>query len=166
MKITFLQTGGSIDKNYPKNIGGYSFEISEPAFSRILEKIQLNFDYEIFSILKKDSQDLTDEDRDKILKFCTEIKNKKIIITHGTDTILTTAEHLKPIKDKVIILTGSFIPERFKNSDADFNLGIAVCAVSILSEGIYIALNGSVYEINTVIRDKISGMYIKDNKGI
>jgi len=163
LKITFVQTGGSIDKDYPKNIGGYSFEISKPAFSRILEKIQLNFDYEIISILKKDSQDLTDKDRNKILKICTEIKNKRIIITHGTDKILSTAEHLKPINDKVIVLTGSFIPERFKNSDADFNLGLAVCAVSILGEGIYIALNGTVYEINKVKRDNESGMYISNN---
>jgi len=144
MKIIFIQTGGTIDKDYPKTKKGYAFEISEPATKRILEKLNPNFEYEIISVLKKDSLDITESDRNKILEECKKLKENKIIITHGTDTMIETAKKLSLIKDKVIILTGSMRPERFSNSDAPINLGIAIGAISILNNGVYIAMHGKV----------------------
>ncbi|MDO9575611.1 MAG: asparaginase domain-containing protein, partial [bacterium] len=92
MKITFIQTGGTIDKDYPKLAKGYGFEIGEPAVKRILEKVNPNFGFEIISILKKDSLDITDEDREKIYEVCVKADSDKIIITHGTDTMIETAK--------------------------------------------------------------------------
>jgi len=118
MKITFIQTGGTIDKDYPKGIEGYAFEISEPAVKRILKNLNPTFEYEVLSICKKDSMDITEEDREIIYRACKEQENDKIIITHGTDTIIETAIKLSDINDKVIILTGSMKPEKFSDSDA------------------------------------------------
>jgi len=135
MKITFIQTGGTIDKDYPKLAKGYGFEIGEPAVKRILEKVNPNFRFEIISVLKKDSLDITEEDREKIYEVCVKADNDKIIVTHGTDTMIETAKKLSAIKNKVMILTGAIKPERFSDSDASFNIGTAVGAIGILKMG-------------------------------
>jgi len=159
MKILFIQTGGTIDKDYPKSTKGYSFEIDEPAIKRILEKVKPNFDFEITSLLRKDSLDITDIDRQKILQECINSDSEKIIITHGTDTIIETAKYLSAVKNKLIILTGALKPERFKDSDAEFNLGIAIGAVNVLKNGVYIAMSGRVIPINIVKRDEDTGNF-------
>ncbi|MEE9323925.1 MAG: asparaginase domain-containing protein [Candidatus Aenigmarchaeota archaeon] len=160
MKITFIQTGGTIDKDYPKLTKGYAFEISEPAVKRVLEKINPNFEFEILSVLRKDSLDITEEDMRKIHNACTEAKNDKIIITHGTDTMIETAKKLSGIKDRVIILTGALRPERFSSSDSDFNIGVAVGAISTLNRGVYIAMNGRVYPWDKVKRNQQTGQFV------
>ncbi len=144
MKITFVQTGGTIDKDYPQgeNNHGYEFKIGEPAINAILKKAKPNFEYETFSVLKKDSLDITDEDRQKIYSFVKNIENDKIIITHGTDTIHTTAQKLADIPGKTIILTGAMLPEKFYDSDAMFNMGMATAAAQTLNKGVYITLYG------------------------
>ncbi len=161
MKIIFIQTGGTIDKDYPQKIGGYPFEISEPAVKRILEKLNPSFEYEIISVCRKDSQDITDEDREKIYKTCKELKNDKIIITHGTDTLIGTAKKLNDLKNKVIILTGAVKPEKFTDSDAPINVGVAIGAINVLKEGIYIAMNGRVLMWDRVKRDSETGQFIE-----
>jgi L-asparaginase len=155
--ISIIQTGGTIDKDYPKKTKGYCFEISEPAIKRILDKIKPLFSYEIISAFKKDSLDITTKDRNLLKKLCSELKNNKIIITHGTDTMIDTGHYLRDVNDKVIILTGAFFPERFKDSDAEFNLGVAIGALGLLEKGVYIAMNGIVFPIEKCERDNESG---------
>lgn len=87
---------------------------------------------------------MTDEDRQKVLDSVRSTTLDKVVITHGTDTIHKTAETLSAVKGKTVVLTGAMLPEKFKDSDADFNLGMAVCAVRNLPHGIYIALYGEV----------------------
>jgi L-asparaginase len=149
MKLTFIQAGGSIDKDYPKRIRTYSFEIGEPASKRILSHANVSFDYEIVSVCKKDSMDMTDEDRKKVCDACLKAGNH-VIITHGTDTMVQTAKVLSGIKDKTIILTGASSPSKFIDSDADFNLGMAVAAVQTLPPGVYVAMNGRVFQWDKV----------------
>lgn len=161
MKITFIQTGGSIDKDYPKSVKGYAFEIGEPAVKRILERFNPTFEYEIISVLKKDSLDMNDKDREKILETCKKIKNDKIVITHGTDTMLETAKKLSKIKDKIVILTGATKPEKFSDSDASFNIGTAIGAVNALGNGVYISMNGRVYSWDKCKRDLKTGQFIE-----
>ena len=151
MKITFIQTGGTIDKIYPQTetTHGYNFEVGDPAFTSILQKINPVFEFDSFSIVKKDSLDFTDEDRQIVFDAVVRCENANIIITHGTDTIKKTAEKLSEIKDKKIILTGAMLPAEFSKSDAMFNLGMAVGAIqTIQSPGIYIALYGVVVPWN------------------
>ena len=160
MKILFIQTGGTIDKDYPKTKNGWAFEINEPAVKRILKKVNCSFNHSVISLLKKDSLEINDEDRLLILNKCKKAKESKIIITHGSDTMNITGNYLKEIKNKTIIITGAMRPERFSNSDADLNLGVAIGAVQSLSNGIYIAMNGLVIPHNKVKRDKDNGQFI------
>ncbi|MGE5329515.1 MAG: asparaginase domain-containing protein [Deltaproteobacteria bacterium] len=160
MKITFIQTGGTIDKDYPKTTKGYAFEITDSAVTRIIEKVNANFEYEIITALKKDSLDITDEDRKLIKKICEESESEKIIITHGTDTMIETANVLSEVTNKTIVLTGAMRPERFYNSDASFNIGLAVGAVNVLDEGIYIAMNGRIYSYDKCSRNMETGQFV------
>ena len=157
-KILFIQTGGTIDKDYPKKTGGYAFEIEKPAFARILRKV--NFaDFSTESACRKDSQDITDEDRNNLLKICQNAVENKIIITHGTDTIIETANFLKAVKNKTIVLTGAFLPERFQESDAEFNIGFAMGICSAISSGVYIAIGGKVFPADRCVRDSETGIF-------
>lgn len=146
MHITFIQTGGTIDKDYPRGESnhGYEFAIAEPAVKSILPYSHAMFSYDVIEVTKKDSLDLTDEDREKILATITAAPGKQIIITHGTDTMLKTAEKLSNVQGKTIVLTGAMLPDKFVNSDAKFNIGMAVAATQSLSPGVYIALYGRV----------------------
>ena len=87
---------------------------------------------------------MDDHDRDEVKRMTQSADADKVIIMHGTDTIHVTAEHLSDIEGKVIVLTGAMTPERFRDSDADFNVGMAVGAVHCLPAGVYIALYGEV----------------------
>lgn len=145
MKISFVQAGGTIDKTYLREAThhGYNFEIGNPAFERILQKVNPRFTWESFSMIRKDSLDITTEDREQLVREIEAIKNNKIVVTHGTDTIHLTARELG-LSGKTIVLTGAMLPEKFSDSDAMFNLGMAVAAVQTLGAGVYIALYGEV----------------------
>lgn len=160
MKLTFLQTGGTIDKDYPKVAKGWAFEIAEPAVLRILEKLTLPYETEIISLFKKDSQEITNEDRQTIFDYCQQVDNDKIIITHGTDTMIETGVFLNKINDKLIILTGAMRPERFANSDADLNIGVAMGAANVLENGVFVVMNGLVIPIEKAGRDLATGQFL------
>ncbi len=159
MKILFIQTGGTIDKDYPRLTKGYAFEITEPAVRRVLGKTNPAFEYDIIPLMQKDSLEMTDADRKKINETCRNANADKIIITHGTDTMIETAQSLKAISGKTIILTGAMKPERFSDTDADFNLGVAVGALQILSKGVYVAMNGCLFPCDKVIRNFDTGAF-------
>ena len=158
MQIAFIQTGGTIDKDYPKVTKGWAFEIAEPAFNRILEKLNPSFTSQSYEAFKKDSQEITLEDREKLKALCKSIPEDKIIITHGTDTMAETAKYLSGI-NKTIVITGSMKPERFSNSDAPINLGAAIAACQTLNEGSYLVMHGMVIPHDQVERDLETGKY-------
>ncbi len=160
MKITFIQTGGTIDKDYPKTKQGYAFEISEPAVTRILEKLNPSFKTETVTAFKKDSLDITPQDRQHLKEICANTANDKIIITHGTDTMIETAAVLSDIKEKTIVITGAMRPERFSNSDAPINVGIAIGAVGALPHGVYVAMHGAVHIWSQITRDPDNNQFI------
>ena len=144
MKIKIYTVGGTIDKVYfdRKN----TYEVGEPKIGEILKEANVNLEYEISSILSKDSLDMTDEDRRLIFDEIVTDEHRHIVLTHGTDTMIQTAKKLKAIPDKVIVLTGAMEPARFKYSDAAFNIGCAVAAVQVLTPGVYIAMNGRIFD--------------------
>ena len=159
MRVVFIQAGGTIDKDYPRRIGGYAFEVGEPAVNRILGRVNPDFEYEVLPVVRKDSLDMTEEDRLRIYETCQGVDSDRIVVTHGTDTMIETAEKLSGIKGKVIVLTGAMRPEKFKDSDADFNVGTAIAAVSLLEEVVYIAMNGRVHPWNKVKRNMKTGQF-------
>ncbi len=159
MKIKFFSVGGTIDKIYFDALSRY--EVGDPNVSDILQNARVNFDYEIISLLKKDSLDMTEQDRLMVLRAVQNEVNEKIIITHGTDTMIETAATLTIIKDKVIVLTGSMEPAKFKTSDAAFNLGFAVAAAQVLPPGIYLAISGRIFTPNNVQKNRVEKQFEK-----
>lgn len=143
MKIKIITTGGTIDKIYFDKKSEY--EVGDPQAGGVLERANVCFTYEVESILRQDSLDLTDEDRQVIRRAVESASEEKIVVTHGTDTMIETADFLKGIPGKTVVLTGSMYPAQFRDSDAVFNLGCAVTAAQTLGPGVYIAMNGCIF---------------------
>ncbi len=160
MKLIFIQTGGTIDKDYPQKTKGWAFEFGEPATSRMLEKLKPSFEYKIVTSCQKDSLEITQQDRENLVDLIKKTEKSKYIITHGTDTILETAAFISEhIKNKLIIITGSILPERFSNSDAPVNLGCAIGAANLLEKGIFVTMHGIVKPYNEIRRDLNTGKF-------
>lgn len=144
MKIKIFTTGGTIDKIYYD--AKSEFQVGEPEIGRVLVEANVNYDYEVESILRKDSLDITQSDRLMIHKRVLGEPSANIIVTHGTDTMVQTAKYLLGIPGKTIVLTGSIQPARLKVSDAVFNVGFAIAAAQLLGAGVYIAMNGCIFD--------------------
>ena len=148
MKIKIYTTGGTIDKVYFDQKSDY--QVGDPQANGVLERANVALDYEVESIFRKDSLDLTDEDRELIRQKVESTPLVRIVITHGTDTMIDTAKVLKNISGKTIVMTGSMYPAQFRDSDAVFNIGCAVTAAQILVPGVYIVMNGRIFEPTNV----------------
>ena len=157
MKIVFFTAGGTIDKIYFDAKSAY--EVGESTLDEILKDGNIAFQYENRVILRKDSLELTDADRDLIYRTIEMESQRMIVLTHGTDTMVQTAQRLQTIQNKVIVLTGSMAPARFKSSDAVFNIACAVTAVQILSDGVYIAMNGRIFTPGNVRKNASKGIF-------
>lgn len=144
MKIKIFTAGGSIDKLYSTSAS--NFVVGEPQVEVILDEANASIQYEIESLVKKDSLDLREEDRQMIAEKVRSAPESHILITHGTDTMVATARALLDIPGKVIVLTGAMQPAAFKTSDAAFNIGCAVVALQTLPEGVYLVMNGLVFD--------------------
>ena len=151
MSIKIFTVGGTIDKIYFD--GKSKYEVGQPTVIKLLKEAGSTVDYEIESLLYKDSLEMNDDDRDLIHgKVVSEVCDR-ILITHGTDTMIDTAKKLKNIEGKTIVITGSMSPAIFRESDAPFNIGSAVTALQILAPGVYIAMNGKVFNPLTSIKN-------------
>ena len=143
MKIKIFTTGGTIDKIYFDQKSEY--QIGDPQACGLLKRANVVIDYEVESLLRKDSMELTDDDRDAICRAVADEVCDRVVVTHGTDTMIQTAKMLAAVGEKTIVLTGSMYPARFADSDAIFNIACAVTAVQILPAGVYIAMNGKIF---------------------
>lgn len=144
MKIKIFTAGGSIDKYYSTQVS--DFIVGNPQVEAILREANTTFDYDIETLVMKDSLELNDDDRQLIATRVRSAVEDHILITHGTDTMLATAQALHGIQGKVIIMTGAMQPAAFKHSDAAFNIGGAVLALQTLPEGVYLVMNGQVFD--------------------
>ncbi len=144
MKIKIYTTGGTIDKVYFDQKSDY--QVGDPQANGVLERANVVLDYEVESIIRKDSLDFTDEDRALIRKKVESTQSERLVITHGTDTMIETAKVLENISGKTIVMTGSMYPAQFRDSDAVFNIGSAVTAAQILGPGVYLAMNGRIFK--------------------
>lgn len=144
MKIKIFSVGGTIDKVYFDQLSEY--QVGFPSVRDILDGLPIAFAYEVESLLRKDSLDMDEADREWVRQHVAADPHDRILITHGTDTMIETAQKLSVITGKCIVLTGAMEPARFKSSDAVFNVGVAVGAVSALPNGVYIAMNGRIFD--------------------
>lgn len=142
-KISIIAVGGTIDKVYFDAKSQY--EVGPPNIERVLGELNLSIDYSVTSLMRKDSLDMTEEDRKLIAMTVAGDACTRILITHGTDTMVQTAEALQQVAGKTVVLTGALEPALFKTSDAVFNIGCALGAVQSLPPGVYIAMNGRVF---------------------
>ncbi len=144
MLLDILTTGGTIDKVYFD--AKSRFEVGEPQIAEILREANLAIEYRVIPLLRKDSLDLTDADRQTIAQAVRESPAARIVITHGTDTMIETAQSLGGISGKTIVLTGAMQPARFRFTDAVFNIASAIMATQTLADGVYIVMNGRVFD--------------------
>jgi L-asparaginase len=147
-KLLIITTGGTIDKIYFDDKSDY--QIGEPQISQILHAMNVAFDFEVVALMRKDSLHLTGADRDLIHAAVKASDTEHVLITHGTDTMVETAQVLADLEGRTIVLTGALNPARFRDSDAIFNIGCAVGAVQSLPAGVYIAMNGKVWNPSEV----------------
>ncbi len=156
--VRILITGGTIDKEYNAVTGELIFTKSH--LTNMLNQVRCRVEVLLEEIMLKDSLQMRSEDREEILKRCSGCEESKIIITHGTDTMVETARVLgKNLKGKTVVLVGAFIPYAFGASDALFNLGCAFSAVQILPEGVFITMNGKIFYWNHVRKNRASGEF-------
>mgnify|MGYP002735383848 CR=1 FL=1 len=143
-RLCIVTTGGTIDKIYFDDKSDY--QVGEPQIGSVLRELEVAFDFTVIPILRKDSLDITDADRELLRATIAAQDSARVLVTHGTDTMVTTAAVLASIPDKTIVLTGALSPARFRGSDAEFNIGCAVGAVQCLGPGVYIAMNGRIWD--------------------
>ena len=158
--IKVLVTGGTFDKEYNELNGSLYFK--ETHLHEMLELGRSHLPLEIETLMMKDSLEFTQEDRTMIAQTCNQCKEEKILITHGTDTMTLTADLLKQeCPNKTIVLTGAMVPYKFGSSDGLFNLGSALAFVQVLPKGVYIAMNGKIFEAGKVVKNKEEGIFEK-----
>jgi len=151
-KLLIITTGGTIDKIYFDDKSDY--QVGEPQISQILHAMHVAFEFEVSALMRKDSLHITHDDRKLIRAAITASGASHVLITHGTDTMVQTAGALRTLPGKVIVLTGAMQPARLRSSDAVFNVGFAVAAVQLLAPGVYIAMNGRIFDPETARKNR------------
>lgn len=142
--LLFVTCGGTIDKVYFD--AKSEFEVGSPQVAGLLEEANVGVPCRILLVLRKDSLEMTEADREAIRDAIAAQPERLVVVTHGTDTMIQTARALSGLEGRTIVLTGSMQPARFRVSDAEFNLGTAVAAVQLLPSGVYVAMNGRVFD--------------------
>jgi L-asparaginase len=161
--IRIFITGGTFDKNYNELTGELFFQDSH--LPEMLKLGRCNLDLEIRTLMMIDSLQMTESDRQIILQQCRNAPEDRILITHGTDTMVETAKVLAAgIAGKTIVLTGAMIPYKFGSSDGMFNLGSALAFAQTLPTGVYVAMNGRYFAWNRVRKNRKTGMFEEVNE--
>lgn len=158
MSIRIFITGGTFDKEYNELNGQLYFK--DTHLNELLSMGRNLVPVEIRTLMMIDSLEMTEEDRSLIAHQCNQCEEKRIVITHGTDTITDTAKVLaEKVNDKTIVLTGAMIPIKFGSSDGLFNLGSALAFAQTLPAGVYVAMNGRYFHWNNVRKNKQTGVF-------
>ena len=157
--ILILTTGGTIDKAYFDALSEY--QIVESGIPALLKEARVALPYRVEEVCRKDSLELTDVDRAEIARHAAEAPETRIVVTHGTDTMTETAKVLAAaVPGKTIVLTGALSPARFAETDAPFNLGMAVATAQVALPGVYIAMSGQVFDGLKVVKDRAAGKFV------
>lgn len=158
--IHLFTTGGTIDKIY--HDANSEFAVGDSVLPELLEEANLTLPWRVTGLLRKDSLELTAEDRQRIWEAVAACPEERVVITHGTDTMADTAAVLTDIPGKTIVLFGAMQPARMRRSDAVFNLGFAMAAAGLLPAGVYVAMNGEVFEAGRVRKNLKAGRFERD----
>ncbi len=157
-RIRIFVTGGTFDKEYDERNGALFFQ--DTHVPEMLRLGRCLLDIDVRTLMMIDSLEMTEDDRRIIAEHCRNAPESRIVITHGTDTMVETAAHLgREIRDKTIVLTGAMVPYKFGSSDGMFNLGSALAFVQTLPPGVYVAMNGRVFGWNAVRKNRDKGIF-------
>lgn len=151
-QLAIFTTGGTIDKIYFDALS--EFQIGDTALETILREANVAFDFRITSLMRKDSLDLTDADRAIIRDAVTTAPQHHVLVTHGTDTMIDTAVSIGDPGGRTIVFTGAMQPASQRRSDAVFNVGFATAAAWTLKPGVYIAMNGRVFDPTKIRKNR------------
>jgi L-asparaginase len=154
-----ITTGGTIDKVYFDAKSTYA--VGDPQIEEVLRQAHVDLPHEVLPLMRKDSLELTNEDRQQIRQAIEASAVDRVLVTHGTDTMTDTGIFLAGIPDKTIVLTGALMPARFRENDAIFNIGFALAAVQVLPPGVYIAMNGRLYDPHRVRKDRDRNRFVE-----
>jgi len=157
--ILVVTTGGTIDKQYFDALSEY--QITESLIEKLLKVARVTHPFRIVELMRKDSLELTDEDRALIAATIANAPEKHIVVTHGTDTMAVTAAALAHIEGKTVVFAGALAPARFAESDAAFNLGMAFACCQTAAPGVWITMNGSVFDGLKVRKDRDAGTFVE-----
>lgn len=158
MALRIFVCGGTFDKQYDEITGRLYFKATH--VSEMLRLGRSRVDVEVETLMMIDSLEMTDEHRAAIVDRCRRCPEGRIVITHGTDTMVDTAAALaQQVSHKTIVLTGAMIPYAFGSSDGLFNLGSALSFAQVLPEGVYVAMNGTAFPWNRVRKNRQSGVF-------
>ncbi len=155
--IQIFSCGGTIDKVYYD--AASDFEVGDPQIKTVFTDANVTFEFQIESLMRKDSLDMTDDDRRLVADRVSAYDGSHVLITHGTDTMANTGRAIATKlahseSKKVVVLTGSMVPARFRVTDAVFNIGCAVGALQSQTPGVYIAMNGCVFDARQVVKNR------------
>lgn len=157
--ILVLTTGGTIDKNYFDALSEY--QITDSGIPALLKEARVALPFRVVELMRKDSLELTDADRDLIASAAREAPENRIVVTHGTDTMTDTAKVLAAaVPGKAVVLTGALSPARFAETDAPFNLGMAFATAQVAGPGVWIAMSGQVFDGLKVRKDRAAGRFM------
>jgi len=156
--IDIFVTGGTFDKQYNELNGELLFRGTR--LPEMLKQGRCKLDVEIRILMMVDSSAMTEADRNIVLENCNGAQGDRILIIHGTDTMVETARVLaNSIHDKTIVLSGAMIPYMFTGSDSLFNLGCALAFVQTLPHGVYVSMNGKYFHWDNVRKNKDKGEF-------
>lgn len=157
--ILVLTTGGTIDKQYFDALSQYA--ITDTIIARLLEVARVTHPFAIEEVMRKDSLDIGAEERAALVARVARAEQSRIVITHGTDTMTDTAQALAAVPGKTMVLVGALAPARFAESDAAFNLGMAFATAQTAAPGVYITMNGAVFDGLRVTKDRARGAFVR-----
>jgi L-asparaginase len=150
--VHIFTTGGTIDKEYFDASSAYA--VGEPQVGQILRDAGVTARFVTEQLMSKDSLEMTDEDRARVARNVHACKADHIVVTHGTDTMVETAQAIGEVEGKTVVLVGSLAPARFRTTDATFNIGFAFAAAQIYPHGVWIAMNGQVFAPGNVRKNR------------
>jgi L-asparaginase len=157
--ILVVTTGGTIDKVYFDARSHY--EVGESVVGDLLRQARVRLPFEMLALLRKDSLEITDAERTMIRERIAARPERRVVVTHGTDTMTETARALTGLEERTVVLTGSLAPARFAQTDAVFNVGMAFAAVQTLPAGVYIVINGQVFAADRVRKDREHNVFLR-----
>ena len=157
--VLVVTTGGTIDKVYFDANSDY--EVGESVIGEVLRQAQVRIPFQMLPVLRKDSLEITAADRARIREAIAARPERRVVVTHGTDTMTETAQALLGLNGRSIVLTGSLAPARFAQTDAVFNVGMAFAAAQALPEGVYVCMNGEVFSAERVRKDRQRNQFVR-----